>query len=604
MKKYGIFSNLKMIMNSLSAHSSHMKLYFGMQILTGILFPLLGVYIPGRIVTILENGEGIGSLAMNCVVLFLLYGLFAFVKDYFQEYNHFDVIWSRLSGMNIEFEEACMHMDFETYEKTESQVLLNKANLGVYRGDYYGISGFVFDFRDTLINLGGLLLYLLLVSGLTWWLGAILLGLSFVQYGVYCWAKRYEARNKDAQSYLNRQLNYLSHLSSRVDVGKDVRLYHLKDWVNQCYQQTLKKYQIGATRERSHYFVYDLVCIFVEGLRDGVCYLYLIYLSTQGFDVGSFIFFIGLVRGFGSWFTQLSDALAKLSRDQLIVQDYRHFLDEAVKPNIFFGSGSLEDVPVSIRFDHVSFRYHEDERWILDDVSFSVKAGERLALVGLNGAGKTTLVKLACGLYTPTKGMIYLNDKPMSDYSQEAIFEKTAALFQDSFLLALTIEENVALQTRETMDHDRVMDCLNRAGLAPVIARLPQKEKTYLFKDIQKDGVQLSGGQRQSLLLARALYKNPRFLILDEPTAALDALAENEMYEKYASLTRDCTTIFISHRLASTRFCEDIFYLENGKIIESGSHDELMAKQGAYAHLFEVQSHYYEEGETDETAML
>ena len=225
--------------------------------------------------------------------------------------------------------------------------------------------------------------------------------------------------------------------------------------------------------------------------------------------------------------------------------------------------------------------------------------GERLAVVGLNGAGKTTLVKLLCGFYDPTEGRVLLNGEDIREFNRQEYYTLFTAVFQKFSVLEATLEENVA-QTREGIDEARVRECLEKAGLTERVAALPDDLKTHIGREVFEDGVLLSGGEMQRLMLARALYKNAPILLLDEPTAALDPIAENDIYQKYAAMTVGRTSVFISHRLASTRFCDRILLIDGGVIAEQGSHEELLACGGKYAGLFEVQSKYYrEEGEND-----
>ena len=231
----------------------------------------------------------------------------------------------------------------------------------------------------------------------------------------------------------------------------------------------------------------------------------------------------------------------------------------------------------------------------INKLDFTIKAGEKIALVGNNGAGKTTIVKLLCGLYDQTEGQILIDGKPIDDIGLETYQDKISVLFQDTNPMAFSIEENITGLENGQCDSAKLEDSLKKAGLWDKVQSLPQKEKTFITQTFSEDGILLSGGETQKLLLAKAIYKNGSFLILDEPTSALDPLAESKIYEEYNNLAAGKTAVFISHRLASTKFCDRIMFLENGTITECGSHEELMKKGGKYKEMFDIQSQYYRE---------
>ena len=269
----------------------------------------------------------------------------------------------------------------------------------------------------------------------------------------------------------------------------------------------------------------------------------------------------------------------------------------------FEGGEHLEPealAPYEIRLENVSFRYPESEKMILEHINLTLHPGEKLAIVGLNGAGKTTLVKLLCGFYDPTEGRVLLNGRDIREYNRRDYYRMFSAVFQSFSLLAASVAVNVA-QTEHYIDMEKVRRCTAQAGLLEKIESLPDGFDTLLNRTVYEDSVMLSGGETQRLMLARALYKDAPVILLDEPTAALDPIAEAELYQKYSDMTAGKSSIYISHRLASTRFCDRIILIENSCIAEEGTHEELLAKNGRYGELFEVQSKYYrEEGEGSE----
>jgi ABC-type multidrug transport system fused ATPase/permease subunit len=252
----------------------------------------------------------------------------------------------------------------------------------------------------------------------------------------------------------------------------------------------------------------------------------------------------------------------------------------------------------SIVFENVSFAY-EPGKPVLDNFSLNIAAGEKIALVGVNGAGKTTLVKLLCGFYEPDAGRILIDGIDISTVVREDLFALFSAVFQDIFQVSLTLRENISLRRAEETDDEKIRESLENAGLWDDVQKMPHGPDTELLRDFDDEGVMLSGGQQQKLLLARALYKNAPVLILDEPTAALDPIAEDNLYRQYNQLAAHKTSIYISHRLASTRFCDRVVYLNNAVAEELGTHEELMENGKGYARMYEIQSQYYKSGSMD-----
>ncbi|MCD8325782.1 MAG: ABC transporter ATP-binding protein [Lachnospiraceae bacterium] len=246
----------------------------------------------------------------------------------------------------------------------------------------------------------------------------------------------------------------------------------------------------------------------------------------------------------------------------------------------------------------VSFTYPGQEKPVIFHINLTIKSGEKLALIGLNGAGKTTLVKLLCGFYQPTEGEILVNGLPLEKIERRQYYSLLSVLFQDYTILPGTVEENIA--STHHPEKERMERALSESDFRRVLSKLSQKEKSLLVKEVYDDAVDFSGGEKQRLLLARALYKDAKLLILDEPTAALDPIAEKEIYLRYGELGEGKTSVFISHRLSSTRFCDRIILLENGQIAEEGTHESLMEAGGRYAELFEMQSRYYREQAREE----
>jgi ATP-binding cassette subfamily B protein len=318
--------------------------------------------------------------------------------------------------------------------------------------------------------------------------------------------------------------------------------------------------------------------------------------------VDQFVLLFAAIGGFSGWITGILDELSTLQRRSLEYCRLREFLEF---PDSFERAGGEYIEPEhgrthSLEMRNVSFRYPGVEEDALQGINLTIRAGEKLAIVGLNGAGKTTLVKLLCGFYDPTEGEVLIDGRDIRVFDRDRYYSLFTAVFQDFNILPVTIAVNGAPDNRADIDEERVMRCLDLAGVSGKVDLLPERVDSLLGREVNNEAVELSGGETQRLMLARALYKDAPILILDEPTAALDPIAESRLYLKYNELSADKTSVFISHRLASTRFCDRVILLDGKTLAESGTHDELLAAGNKYAELFEIQSKYYrEEAEPD-----
>ena len=336
-------------------------------------------------------------------------------------------------------------------------------------------------------------------------------------------------------------------------------------------------------------------------LRNAIAYAYLIGLVLRGgLEAAEFLLYFNAASGFAQWVSGILDGFNTIHKQSLDITTVRECL-EYHEPFLFDDGEAIRPDAgrkYEIRLEHVSYRYPGADKDTLSDINLTLHPGEKLAVVGLNGAGKTTLIKLICGFLDPTEGRVLLDGKDIRVYNRADYYTMFSAVFQNFSLLAGTVASNVA-QSETDIDMDRVKECLDQAGLLKKIESLPDGYDTLLNREVYEGAILLSGGETQSLMLARALYKNAPFIVLDEPTAALDPIAEADMYQKYNEFTSGRSSIYISHRLASTRFCDRIILVDQGKIREEGTHDELLKLCGKYAELYEIQSKYYKEGDAE-----
>lgn len=410
-------------------------------------------------------------------------------------------------------------------------------------------------------------------------------------------AIRYQRQHRDDWAAIDSKLLYLREQAVDGQGAKDIRIYSMAGWIMRLFTDANnERYQWHKKVAIQHYLFNHVVDSAIVFIRDLVAYGYLIYRVLNGLSVGEFVLYFGAIAGFSLWLGGMVNDIGQVQQSAIHVDEVRRYLD--VPEHTRRGEGvplpSFQDSSCDIQLKDVSYQYPDDDREIIHKLNLSIKKGEKLAIVGVNGAGKTTLVKLICGLLRPQEGQISIDGHSMGKYNIEDYYSLFSVAFQDAFISAFSIAENVSMQPESNTHRDRVRDALAKAGLDEHISSLPEGMDTRIGNIFTDHGTELSGGERQKLILARALYKDAPILILDEPTAALDPIAESRLYEQYAQLSRNKTSIYISHRLASTRFCDRIIFMENGDIAEEGTHEQLMALNGRYAHMFDVQSHYYQ----------
>lgn len=423
---------------------------------------------------------------------------------------------------------------------------------------------------------------------------------SALTYLTTSWQPKYFEKHKKEWEKEERKKNYLQGLSDDFSNAKDIKLYGMEGWINKMMRDYQAYLLMWNKRCSLRGFLASVLAGVMTFVQNGVVYFVLIGMLLVGeISVGDFVFFFGLAGSLAGYLQGVISDIAKLGVRADKIAYYRDFY--GYENHFNHGEGcTLQKEAVKIELKDVWYKYEGAEDYTLKGVNLTIDAGESLALVGINGAGKTTLVKLICGMYVPTKGEILVNGRPIADYNIEEYYLMISAVFQEIRAVAFTIFEFVASVDMERKNaREDAVAAMKAAGIWEKIESLPNGMDTHLQKGVYEDGVDLSGGELQKLVLARAIYKNGSILILDEPTAALDPIAENNLYLRYRELTKGKTSVYISHRFASTRFCDRIVLLGDGVVQESGSHEELMEQNGQYAYMFGVQSKYYKEGEVN-----
>lgn len=428
---------------------------------------------------------------------------------------------------------------------------------------------------------------------------ALLIGAAVAAPACYNRADRFWSDYAPRATLGNRIFSFFGFTARKPQRAEDMRMYDQQQNVCGKYLGRSNTFGVRSSLARDAKgkmgaFYTLSACIAV--LLNGAVYLFVCLKAYGGaFGLGEVTQYIGAITALFGGLNQLVEQMGQVQVNARFVELIRKLLDT---PNgMYKGSLTTEkrsDRKYSVEFRNVSFKYPGSDAYALKNMNIKFRVGSRLAVVGMNGSGKTTFIKLLCRLYDPTEGEILLNGIDIRKYRYDEYMDIFSVVFQDFKLFALPLGQNVA--TSSTYDEKRVTDCLIKAGFGERLKTLEKGLDTYLYKQLDKDGVEMSGGEEQKIAIARALYKDAPFIVLDEPTAALDPVAEAEIYEKFNDIAGDKTAIYISHRLSSCKFCDEIAVFDGGRMIQFGTHEELLADEGGkYHELWYAQAQYYAE---------
>lgn len=398
----------------------------------------------------------------------------------------------------------------------------------------------------------------------------------------------------DNSLWFNRTFMFFGHeLYTNLERAKDVRIYR-QDTLAIKKIEELEAWGKAEKKNSFHMAFFPSVAGFIVGLGNCACYLFVAIKAFLGaYGVGSVVQYVSVLTRLGDG---IRDLMFMVSDNELYCAHLKKMYDYLDIPNHMY-QGSLtvekrEDNEYYIEFRNVSFKYPRTENYVLRNVNLKFKIGEKLAVVGMNGSGKTTFIKLLCRLYDPTEGEILLNNVDIRKYDYKEYMSIFSVVFQDFKLFSFGLGQNVAASF--DYNEELAKKCLEKAGFYNRLQRMKKGLETSIYKDLDEEGVEISGGEAQKIALARALYKNAPLIILDEPTAALDPIAEYEVYSKFNEIIQNKTAIYISHRLSSCRFCDVIAVFDDGQIVQRGAHNKLLQDtHGKYYELWKAQAQYY-----------
>ena len=573
MKKYKLTSNIRFLVSVMRQASKASFVFVLLRISLEVIIPYIGIWFPNFIIRAIEESVNRTHLFTQAAILGGLLVVLSLVNQYGKGIVSAESAYVRMKLMDM-LNDHLMDCSYDMLGDKKVMQSLSQASQRIWSN-----TGFLVNAGENTVAffsaVAGVVVYLAVLSKLPFWVILLLIAATVVSFLTSGFGEKIRQKRND---YFGENVSRLLGLSSEMSdtaKGKDVRLYQMHPWVNHYYNIYNKK----LNREYGHIAKWNFIS-----------------------DSIGTVLYIGAATGFTAWVRQVTGLLQRVWKVNGDLSCVRTFLDtdsreEEQGQSIPSGGWvCAADVlkkgdPCEVEFDRVSYRYPNNEKDTLKELSFKIKAGEKIGLVGMNGAGKSTLIKLLCGLIRPTSGHIRINGVDITSMERTECYKLFSTVFQDLHIFPVSIKDNIVWDGQ--VDEAYFAQCLEQADLAEWVSSLKEKENTKLVQELEEGAVNLSGGQSQKLLLARALYKNAPILLLDEPTAALDPIAESNIYEKYNQLSAHKTSIFISHRLASTRFCDRIFLMEDGRIAEEGTHEELLKKAGSYAKMFEVQRQYY-----------
>ena len=600
--RYNMWQNSSFMIGLAWKHERQVLGFGLLEVLAHVGSSVVSLLVVPAILNAVQKKAAIGELLLTIALFTLLLILFSGLKAYVGKNTIYGRIGVRSALSGMLHEKVCT-TSYINLEDKKFQLLQDKAS-DVVCNNYTASEQIWTTLSQLLQNSFGFLIYLLLLTRLKRFIAALIVITACIGYVVNAKLTSYEYEHREEIAVHSKRIWGYQSAAANGTLAKDVRIFGLKPWLKEIMDKAVKAYNVFYIKAAKRYLIGNTVDLILTFLRNGVAYAYLIgQVLSQQLTVAEFLLYFTAVEGFSSWITGILNNLTTLRRQNIDLCTVRECI-EWPEPFQFDKGKPLApqaQKTYEIRLEDVSFKYPDASENTISHLNQTLHAGEKLAVVGLNGAGKTTLIKLMCGFYDPTEGRVLLDGVDIRTYNRRDYYKMFCAVFQQYTVLAGSVAMNVA-QDKYNIDMERVKQCIRQAGLTEKIESLPDQYDSLMQRSVYEDAIMLSGGEEQRLMLARALYKDAPVVMLDEPTAALDPLAEEDIYMKYNEMTRGRSSVYISHRLASTRFCDRIILLQDGHIAEEGTHAELMALGGRYAELFEVQSKYYREGAMNDEA--
>lgn len=597
-KTYGFLNNFIYALNIERKSNLRLLAITLIKPIGDIVGTLLNSYAPKYVLSFIEDDLPFNTIIMYTVIICLIMMILDVIST--TCYNSFEFEYRKTEGyVEKKRMDKLFHTDFKNMESPDFLDYAQRAKTALNRGK--GFHGVLYQSRNFIAQ-GTLMILsaaLIGIQNILMMIIFIVISFGIVKISSF-FTKRDKIKFSDAMAPTWRKMNYLESTTKNFDFAKDIRLFNMSNaffnqlsGVNETYKELNRKHH-------NRMVLWEVSLGSVLIVQKILMYTWLVYnVVTGAYQISDFVLYVGLVSTFHASVGYVNWIYSDMRTNSLMINDYRNFVDwKEDRETADEKDGHITEINLDkfeFRFENVSFKYPGHDNYVLKNVNLTIKNGAKLAVVGVNGAGKTTFIKLMMKLYEPSEGRILLNDVDIKEYNREEYFKLFSPVFQNVECFAMPIYQNISFAEEDKTDMNKINEVLEQSGLSEKINSYEKGIHTNLLKIFDKEGIDLSGGEKQRLAMARALYKDGKVVILDEPTAALDALAEDRMYREFENMIYGKTAVFISNRLGSTRFCDKIAMFEDGTIVEEGTHEELMAKNGKYAYMFGIQSQYYDE---------
>lgn len=580
--------NIKYMVKNWIAWDKKSLVYFLIRVPALVFQPIVTAYIPKAMIDCIEKGVTVGRLTLVVGLLSLLLTITIWLDPFMKELILGGARIVRMRYAVAAFEKN-LSTDYANIENLEMREKQKRAEV-FYNGRYAGGSNFISTLNLFFVAVVGVVASGVLIYKINIWMILLIIATCGAQFCLQRALTKKQRQNLDQRTEPAAKFDYFYKLCKNGTAAKGIQLYNMGDYFIRALAASLCRIEKIYARYTHTCVAFNGITALLSAVRQAIAYIYLAYLTGKGaLSVSDFIFYFGIITGFSNWVLHLGFAVNQIEMCCKECQAYREYI--AFADHAEEGERLTSKSVDRVVFEHVSFQYPSADAPTLKHVDLTFKNGEKIAIVGENGAGKTTFIKLMCRLYDVTDGEILINGENIQAYTKESITALYSVVFQDFKIFSVPLRDTVCAGS--AFDRDKLYTCLENANIKERVECLPHQENTYLYKDLNKSGVEISGGEAQKLALARALYKDAPVVVLDEPTAALDPIAENEIYSRFNSFVQSKTAIYISHRLSSCVFCDTIAVFDHARLVESGTHTALLAADGQYAALWNAQAKYY-----------